>query len=149
MPSRIRLRQRRCDDQQDAGPDRVHGADRHRGQTATASTTLTAYARSGFDRAALDRTFGRVAAWQKAQGLPAHAILLGEFGAHLTPWSHTPEGAAARTRWLRDMRELAEAHGFAWSAWTYVATGGFALAANETGPGFDAATLDALGLSAP
>ena len=45
-----------------------------------------------------------------------------------------------------EMRELAEAHGFAWAAWTYAGTGGFALAENDTGPGFDAATRRALGL---
>lgn len=58
----------------------------------------------------------------------------------------TPEGAASREHWLRDMRELAETHGFAWSAWTYSGAGGFALAESEAGPGFDAATRRALGL---
>jgi endoglucanase len=73
-------------------------------------------------------------------------VLLGEFGVHRAPYLRTPEGAAARETWLRDMRELAEAHGFAWACWTYAGTGGFALAENETGPGFDAATRRALGL---
>lgn len=109
-----------------------------------AKRTLARYA--GFDRAALERTFREVSAWRIAQRLPAHAILLGEFGVHRTPYLDTPEGAASRETWLRDMRQLAEAHGFAWSAWTYAGTGGFALAENETGPGFDAVTLRALGL---
>lgn len=114
------------------------------GQARKAKRSLARYA--GFDRASLERTFRQVDAWRIAQRLPAHAILLGEFGIHRTPYMATPEGAAARAHWLRDMRELAEAHGFAWSAWTYAGAGGFALAENEAGPNFDAATRRALGL---
>ena len=113
-------------------------------QARQAKQTLQRYA--GFDRLELERTFRQVSAWRSAQRLPAHAILLGEFGVHGTPYLRTPEGAAARETWLRDMRELAEAHGFAWACWTYAGAGGFALAENETGPGFDAATRRALGL---
>ncbi|WNJ88572.1 cellulase family glycosylhydrolase [Bosea sp. 685] len=109
-----------------------------------AKRTLPGYA--GFDRSALERNFQVVSAWRIAQNLPAHAVLMGEFGVHKTPYQATPEGAAARETWLRDMRELAEAQGFAWACWTYVATGGFALAEDEIGPGFDAATRRALGL---
>ncbi|WP_293800288.1 cellulase family glycosylhydrolase [uncultured Bosea sp.] len=113
-------------------------------QALTAKRSLARY--GGFDRSSLEKTFRRVNDWRIAQHLPAHAVLLGEFGVHRTPYMDTPEGAAAREHWLRDMRELAEAQGFAWAAWTYAGTGGFALAENETGPGFDRATLRALGL---
>ncbi|WP_158673262.1 cellulase family glycosylhydrolase [Bosea sp. FBZP-16] len=116
-------------------------------QAGQAKRTLARYA--GFDRSILEQTFRQVSAWRSAQRLPTHAILLGEFGVHRTPFMNTPEGAAARERWLRDMRELAEAHGFAWACWTYVGPGGFALAEDETGPGFDAATRRALGLQSP
>jgi endoglucanase len=116
-------------------------------QARQAKRTLARYA--GFDRSALEKTFRQVNAWRIAQRLPAHAILLGEFGVHRTPYLHTPEGATARENWLRDMRELAEAHGFAWACWTYAGAGGFALAENETGPGFDAAMRSALGLLPP
>jgi len=110
----------------------------------TAKRTLARYV--GFERSSLETRFRQVNAWRLAERLPAHAVLLGEFGVHRTTYMDTPEGAAARERWLRDMRELAEAQGFAWAAWTYAGTGGFALAEGETGPGFDAATLRALGL---
>ncbi|WP_306223469.1 glycoside hydrolase family 5 protein [Bosea beijingensis] len=113
-------------------------------QAHKAKRSLARYA--SFARPSLEKTFRQVDAWRSAQGLPAHAVLLGEFGVHRTPYMSTPEGAAARGTWLRDMRELAEAHGFAWSAWTYAGAGGFALAESETGPGFDAATRRALGL---
>lgn len=113
-------------------------------QALTAKRSLARY--GGFDRSSLEKTFRRVNDWSIAQHLPAHAVLLGEFGVHRTPYMDTPEGATAREHWLRDMRELAEAQGFAWAAWTYAGTGGFALAENETGPGFDRATLRALGL---
>lgn len=118
-----------------------------RSQALVASRdALASYSRSGFDRTALEASFLRVSAWRKVRKLPAHAILLGEFGIHLTPYQRTSEGAAARARWLRDMRTLAEAHGFAWAAWTYVEIGGFALAEDKVGPGFDAVTADALGI---
>ncbi|KRE15972.1 hypothetical protein ASE66_09305 [Bosea sp. Root483D1] len=116
-------------------------------QAKAAQQTLPRYA--GFDRSALERTFRQVSAWRMAQRLPAHAVLLGEFGVHRTPYLRTPEGSTAREHWLRDMRELAEAHGFAWACWTYAGAGGFALAENETGPGFDTATRRALGLLSP
>lgn len=117
-----------------------------REQARAAPRNLADYARSGFDAAALETTFARVTAWRAARGLPAHAVLLGEFGVSLTPYGRTRDGAAARARWLHDMRTCAERHGFAWACWTYVGPGGFALAENEAGPGFDAATLRALGL---
>lgn len=113
-------------------------------QAHRAKRSLARYA--GFGRSNLAQTFRQVDAWRSAQGLPPHAVLLGEFGIHRTPFMATPEGAAAREAWLRDMRALAEAHGFAWAAWTYAGAGGFALAESEAGPGFDAATRRALGL---
>lgn len=113
-------------------------------QARKAKRSLARYA--GFDRSSLERTFRQVNAWRIAQHLPSHAVLLGEFGVHRTPYMATPEGGAAHEQWLRDMRELAEAQGFAWAAWTYAGAGGFALAETETGPGFDAATRRALGL---
>lgn len=116
-------------------------------QAGQAKRTLARYA--GFDRSILERTFRQVSTWRSVQRLPAHAILLGEFGVNRTPYLDTPAGAAARECWLRDMRELAEAHGFAWACWTYAGAGGFALAEHETGPGFDAATRRALGLRSP
>ncbi|WP_426441504.1 glycoside hydrolase family 5 protein [Bradyrhizobium genosp. P] len=115
-------------------------------QARKAKRTLASYVGSGFDQSNLERTFRQVTAWRMARRLPAHAILLGEFGVHKTSYQKTVEGSAARERWLRDMRELAETHGFAWACWTYAGTGGFALAQNEIGPGFDAATSRALGL---
>jgi endoglucanase len=131
---------------------RIAGLDLHGAvleQAETAERTLARYARSGFDRSSLEKTFEQVTAWCTAQRLPAHAILLGEFGVHRTSYQETVEGSAARERWLRDMREVAEAHGFAWACWTYAGAGGFALAENETGPGFDVATRRALGLVVP
>lgn len=113
-------------------------------QAYRAKKSLARYA--GFDRSSLERTFRQVDAWRIAQHLPAHAILLGEFGVHRTPYMALPEGTAAREHWLHDMRDLAEVHGFTWSAWTYAGAGGFALAENEAGPGFDVATRRALGL---
>jgi endoglucanase len=118
-------------------------------QALEAKRTLANYASSGFDRSTLENTFQHVTAWRTAQRLPAHAILLGEFGVHRTSYLTTVEGSDARERWLRDMRELAEQHGFAWACWTYAGTGGFALAENEIGPGFDTPTRRALGLVSP
>jgi endoglucanase len=117
------------------------------GAQIQARRALISYARSAFDRRAMTRIFDSVDAWRKARGLPPHAILLGEFGVHLTPYMRTPDGVASRLKWLQDMRELAEDRGFAWACWTYVAVGGFAIADREVGPGFDEGTRRALGLS--
>ncbi|WP_204283118.1 hypothetical protein, partial [Klebsiella pneumoniae] len=48
-------------------------------------------------------------------GIPAGDILLGEFGALKSDARYTASDAPDRARYLRDMREAAEAAGFPWA----------------------------------
>jgi hypothetical protein len=113
---------------------------------ASATRQLESYQRSGFDRADLAKTFDEVTAWARSRNIPPQRILLGEFGARLTATSGGAAQQAERERYFRDMRELAEAKGFAWSAFSYRGGGGFALARDEVGPGLDPVIARALGL---
>jgi endoglucanase len=113
---------------------------------ASAVRQLESYQRSGFDRADLARSFDAVSAWARSRNIPPDRILLGEFGARLTSFSSGAAQQAERERYFRDMRELAEANGFAWSAFGYRGPGGFALARDEVGPGLDPVVARALGL---
>lgn len=131
----------------------IAASDRTPAQRAEAEAEATRhidhYARFGFDRAALSRSFDDIADWARRHGIAPGRILLGEFGARLTPFSGGAVQRAERRRYLRDMREVAEAHGFAWSVFAYRGLGGFALARNETGPDLDPLVTDALGLRMP
>ena len=54
--------------------------------------------------------------------------------------------SADRARWIGDVREEAEAHGFIWAAWVYRGSGGFALVRDEASGELDPAVSTALGL---
>lgn len=111
---------------------------------ASVKRQLENYRRSGFDRAAIARDLDQVAEWARGRGIRPSRILLGEFGARLTPFTAR---TAERERWLREVREETETRGFGWAAWVYRGAGGFALARNETGPGLDPIVMRALNLA--
>lgn len=99
-----------------------------RAALADARRRLEAYRRSDFGRASIARAFERIAQWARANDIPPQRILLGEFGARGGPGTITAARPAERARWLRDVREEAEARGFAWAVWVYRDSGGFSLA---------------------
>ena len=94
-------------------------------------------------------TFDRISGWCSKNRIPPGRVLLGEFGVHLTPYHRTAEGALARARWVRAMRERAEARGFGWSVWDYTETGGFGIAEDRGGLALDRTMSSALGLRTP
>ena len=114
--------------------------------TADAKMRLQDYWWSAFDRGTIGKSFDRIAAWGRAQGLPPQRILLGEFGARETGLQFSGARAAERAQWFRDVREEAEAHGFGWDVWTYHAIGGFALA-RAASEDIEPAVAQALGLA--
>ncbi|MCO5071007.1 MAG: glycoside hydrolase family 5 protein [Rhizobiaceae bacterium] len=71
-------------------------------------------------RAVMARDFDTVEEWARQHGVAADDILLGEFGMIRQEYAHpfvmNPQWRAA---YSRDMIELAEKHGFAWSIWSY------------------------------
>jgi hypothetical protein len=113
---------------------------------ADARQRLEDYRRSAFDRGTIAQSFDRIARWAKDHGVPTSRIILGEFSAR-GQGEHAGGGRSAdRARWIRDVREEAEAHGFIWAAWVYRGSGGFALVRDEASTDLDPAAIQALGL---
>jgi endoglucanase len=108
---------------------------------------LRDYFGSGFDRAAIRKSFDQVTEWAGRYSIGAARILLGEFGVVRTYRGYRGARDEDRTRWLRDVREQAENRGYGWAIWVYRGEGGMAIF-DESGSqsGFDKATLAALGL---
>lgn len=99
------------------------------------------------DRPYLKKRFDPVEAWRLDQGLPAHRIVMGEFGA-----ARAPKGLPlneARYTWIRDVRELAESFGYGFAYWDYHAGSGytgFGIVLDNQSRKLDARALSALGL---
>ena len=115
---------------------------------ALAQTTakLTAYRLSDYNRTSIRSAFDRVAAWADKHSISRSRIFLGEFGTIRRFGRYNGTRDSERARWLRDIREEAEAHGFFWSIWTFSGSGGMAIVNNEASTIIDHVTLEALGL---
>ncbi|NRG16354.1 cellulase family glycosylhydrolase [Rhizobiales bacterium] len=75
------------------------------------------------DRAYISGHFDIIRRWAGAQNVDPARIVIGEFGA-----ARPPAGLPAipgRNAWIRDVREEAEASGFAWAYWDYNAGSGY------------------------
>jgi endoglucanase len=108
----------------------------------TARHDLESYRASAFDRATVAGDFDKVARWAREHGVPAHRIILGEFGAMNNAQRGLPTRQAERLRWFSDVREEAEARGFAWAAWVHSV--GFSLVTRDGSTELDPGTLRAL-----
>ncbi len=116
---------------------------------AAGKKSLAAYFASGFDRSAIDSTFGKIADWADRSGVSRSRILLGEFGVARTYGDHRRAHDSDRERWLTDVRQLAEGYGWAWAVWAFRGEGGMALAQDDRpGAPLDVVALRALGLAA-
>jgi hypothetical protein len=93
----------------------------------------------------IDRYLATADAWAKRHGLSKDQLLMGEFGALRRDALHFGARAGDRARYVRDVRESAEALGFPWAFWCLF--DGMGLMDDET-RAFDPAILDALGLKA-
>jgi hypothetical protein len=113
---------------------------------ATARRDLESYRASAFDRATVAGDFDRVARWAREHSLPPQRLLLGEFGAMNNGQRGFATRQSERLRWFSDVREEAEAHGFAWSAWVYSGSVGFSLVKHEGSTELDPGILQALGM---
>jgi endoglucanase len=110
---------------------------------------LESYRRSAFDRGTIAQDFDRIARWARDHRVPLDRIILGEFGARRQDGPLGRARNAERARWIRDVREEAEARGFIWAAWVYRDTGGFSLLRDENGTELDPVAIEALGLNRP
>jgi endoglucanase len=106
---------------------------------------LESYRASAFGRSSIARDFDTVARWARDHAVPAHRVILGEFGV----MDRTQRPGAARQpdrlRWLSDVREEAEARGFVWAAWVHSGSIGFSLVEREGSTELDPGVLRALG----
>jgi endoglucanase len=113
---------------------------------ADARQRLADYRRSSFDRGTIAQSFDRIARWAQEHHVPSNRIILGEFSARGQDGQLGGARSAERARWIRDVREEAEARGFIWAAWVYRGSGGFSLVRDEEGTELDPAVTEALGL---
>lgn len=112
------------------------------------ATTIDKVLREYFDarpdRSFLEPHFRRVKRWADRYGIESGRILLGEFGALRTDERYVAAKAADRARYIRDVRETAEAFGIPWAFWNFFDGMGFTL--DDRTREFDPAMVAALGL---
>lgn len=114
-------------------------------ESATARSALDSYRASAFDRPAIAADFDKMAGWARDHSVPAHRVILGEFGAMNNAQRGIATRQAERLRWLSDVREEAEAHGFAWAAWVHSGSIGFSLVTHDGSAELDPGIVRALG----
>jgi endoglucanase len=112
----------------------------------TARDALNGYRASSFDRATIKEDFDKMARWAREHSVPMHRVILGEFGAMDNAQRGRATRRAERLRWISDVREEADAHGFAWAAWVHSGSIGFSLVKRPGSPELDPAIVSALGL---
>ncbi|GJE41176.1 glycoside hydrolase family 5 protein [Methylobacterium soli] len=96
------------------------------------------------DRGFIDRQFADIRDWATRHAIPEREILMGEFGALRSDHRYVAAGDADRARYVRDVRESAEAFGFPWAFWNLF--DGMGLIDDDTRIA-DPALLSALGLT--
>jgi hypothetical protein len=108
-----------------------------------ARANLAKYYAVQADRTTIDQRFDAVTTWAQQYGIAPGHILIGEFGVLRKDGDAPGARCEDRVRWLTDVRESAEQHGFAWAYFSY--DGPFALVTDEAN-NFDSTVLAALGL---
>ncbi|MCC0015023.1 MAG: cellulase family glycosylhydrolase [Rhodobiaceae bacterium] len=114
---------------------------------ARARERLDAYLDAGFDRARIEADFDKVTDWARSHDIAPSRIFLGEFGAVRGQGTHPGADPVSHSAWLRDVREAAEAHGYAWSFWSVRSHGGMTLVDRPGSDLLHEPTLRALGLT--
>jgi len=113
---------------------------------ATAKKVLETYRASSFDRSVIAGDFNRMARWARERSVPMQRVILGEFGAMNNEQRGLATRQDERLRWIADVRQEAEAHGFPWAAWVHSGSIGFSLVKQPGSREIDSGTLNALGL---
>ncbi|WP_246732867.1 cellulase family glycosylhydrolase [Methylobacterium sp. BTF04] len=98
------------------------------------------------DRRFVTHHLSAVRDWAERHGIPPHAILMGEFGALRSDARYVAAEPEDRARYVRDVREAAEAFGFGWAFWNLF--DGMGLMDDVTRR-LDPAIIAALGLGVP
>jgi endoglucanase len=113
---------------------------------AMARHDLESYRASAFDRATITADFDMVARWAREHAVPPQRVILGEFGAMNNAQRGLATRQSERLRWFSDVREEAQARGFAWATWVYSGSVGFSLVKRDGSTELDPGILKALGL---
>jgi hypothetical protein len=124
--------------------DRTTPAAAKRDIAARIERVLAQYFHARPDRGFIERYFQRVAAWAERHGIDRARILLGEFGALRSDDRYVAAAAADRARYIRDVRETAEAFGMPWAFWNFF--DGMGLVIDDRSHRFDPPIAAALGL---
>jgi endoglucanase len=111
----------------------------------TARNDLESYRASSFDRFTIANDFDKMARWARDHSVPAHRVILGEFGAMNNEQRGLATRQPERLRWFSDVRAEAEARGFAWAAWVHSGSIGFSLVKHDGSPELDPGIVQALG----
>jgi hypothetical protein len=112
----------------------------------TARDALKSYRASAFDRSTIADDFDKVARWARGHAVPAQRVILGEFGAMDNAQRGLATRQTERLRWISDVRQEAEAHGFAWATWVHSSSIGFSLVKQPGSSELDPGTAKALGI---
>jgi hypothetical protein len=105
---------------------------------------LTKFYKSNAGPKTIEAKFSEVANWAKRHGISGRQIFIGEFGVLRKQAGSPGARCEDRMRWLKDVRQIAERHDFAWSYFSY--DGPFAIVASDTDRRLDPAVLASLGL---
>lgn len=114
---------------------------------ATITRVLDQYFDANPDRRFIEKYVTRVTAWAGRHGIEPSRMLLGEFGALRSDDRYLAAGVADRARYIRDVREVAEAAGMPWAFWNLF--DGMGLMLDDWSRDFDPAIVAALGLRMP
>ncbi|MHC2017032.1 glycoside hydrolase family 5 protein [Methylobacterium sp. CM6247] len=98
------------------------------------------------DKRYLARHLAMVGEWARRHGIAPANIVLGEFGALRSDARYVAAQADDRARYVRDVREAAEAEGFPWAFWNLFDGMGLM---DDASKRFDPAIVTALGLRVP
>jgi len=93
------------------------GPDERAAVLAETEKVIKVYFDAHPSRPFIDGYLGAAAAWAKRHGLANDEVLLGEFGALRKDATYFGARAPDRARYVRDVRESAEAFGFPWAFW--------------------------------
>jgi hypothetical protein len=124
--------------------DHVTPSGQKREIAVTIARMLDQYFNANPDRRFIEKYFARVTAWADRHGVDRSRILLGEFGALRSDDRYVAAGAADRARYVRDVREVAEAAGMPWAFWNLF--DGMGLTVDDRSREFDPTIVAALGL---
>ena len=113
---------------------------------AVTERLMAQYFEANPGRPFIDGYLDQVSTWSERHSIAKDHIVMGEFGAVKTTWRFVGARDADRVRYIKDVRESAEAHGFGWAFWNLFDSMGLM---DDTSRALDGDVVAALGLEMP